>query len=95
MNETPRNLPTVLSPWYVVYKQDRKLMSSGMEERWEEVTEYFPADDETGLRYTQIKGHARVFTNIRDAYRVAQYDKAMIRVLVDEDGAKEFGHDRS
>ena len=76
-----RQTPTILTPWFVVYR-----------ERPDGKTEYFRDEMDVKDFYTQIKGLARMFNNIRDAARVALAEKAMIRVLVTREDAEEFGH---
>ena len=81
MNEI-KQTPTVLTPWFVVYRDtpDGKV-------------EYFREEMDVKDFYTKIKGLAKVFTNIRDAARVAAVENASIRVLVRREDAQEFGHD--
>ena len=75
--------PTVLSPWFVIFRQR---LIPGDIEFYRSPNE---ADD-TEI-FTQQRAMAMLFTNIQSAARVAASERAMIRVLVDKEGAKEFG----
>jgi hypothetical protein len=74
--------PTVLSPWYVVYRFTGP--ATGIE--------YYrsPLEEETNLFVTQ-RGLAMLFTNLNSAARVAASEGAEIRVLVSKENAEEFG----
>lgn len=75
--------PTPLSPYYVVYREGNK----------PGITEYYrsPETDSDIKLFTEQAGLSMLFTNLQSAARVASSEGAMIRVLVDKEGAKEFG----
>ena len=77
------NGPSVLAPWYVVYRED---MLSGRGEYFRDA-----GDPEERRLFTPLKGTAQVFDNLQSAARVAKSEGAMIRVLTTDADAKEFG----
>lgn len=77
------SFPTALSPWFVVFREGPK----------EGETEYYrsPENESDVKLFTVQRGLSMLFTNLQSAARVAASEGAMIRVLVDKEGAKEFG----
>ena len=75
--------PTVLSPWFVVYREGKK---PG------EIEYYRRPENERDIDlFTELHGLAMTFTSLQSADRVAASEGAMIRVLRNKDDAKEFG----
>lgn len=77
--------PTVLSPWYTVFKEVNDELV------WYQ-SEYSEDRDEKGEVYTfsPDKRGALLFHSLHSAKRIADPQGAMIRVLVTEAEAKEF-----
>jgi hypothetical protein len=83
------SFPTVLSPWYAVYRQ-RLVHAAGPGD-----IEFYRspnAADDTEI-FTEQRAMTMLFTNLQSAARVAASEGAMIRVLVTKEEGREFGRE--
>lgn len=76
-------LPTVLNPWYVVYKT--KSTEKG------EVFFYYSAAEDGTMLFDIRPKRAMMIQSLHTAARIAASEGANIRVLVSADDASEFG----
>lgn len=84
-------IPTIHSPWYVVYKTESALTKYGL--TWTvplESVEYYQDPSEIETLFGPKKT-AFIFTNLKSAARVANDNKACIRILFSKENATEFG----
>jgi hypothetical protein len=81
--------PSVLSPWYLVFKFDRDI-AYGMDF----IKYYVSPDSSTAAEemnsFTTDKKRAMLFQTLQSAVRVAEAADAEIRVLYDKKHFKEF-----
>jgi hypothetical protein len=77
------SFPTILGPWYVVQRRTSD----------DQDLEYYTSMEDGGVEFTRDEKRAMVFMSLGSAARVAEGSVATVRVLYNEDHAKEFGRD--